>query len=770
MKVHPSLEELLPSSLQLRMRSIDDGEVELFELDAAVQLIHVGEDSFGLCNVRESTPLLFVTLNTGFDVRLSVCGNKPELLLLAKSLNFSTTCSTTPPMHRPSIACADSLDSKSESKATASSRSTTAQSTAGEVAFSMRPGVGSRSDHGARRRRLVSIESSAISEHARASDFPSDFPSANSIGSSDLLDSVSEGWSHVSTKSHKALDESQHDFRSFDRFRIPWQPDSDAPVCNFPSCGTRFFFARRHHCRMCGMVFCDNHSRSMIQIRCLGYFKPVRVCEVCTRNVAELRKDSRFIHHDDQLLYALLLQRLWLEHDREVAKELAGITKCADPSRPSTQDELRECSVGAAWNLDAAQSVVSRAGSEGQSEAAHSSAVDRVEDAAPTEPIAVPNRLSLQISHSGVSGRAGVLSYHAGPKKSKRRKKRAGNKRVQLKIQHLPEQSMLHQWQTDGNTLVQQSKVYACTPRRFSYPPAKDVKATRISLFLRQLANTDASRRPECSGSTKLPAAANSPHPSRSRPQLRFRDKLTSEKVNQPKMSAAFRLQIPDQAMGIRVPRRTPLHTAASSRKPTTPSYCSANDGSFSAKSSDAQATPSPKRRQSLSTLKVSSSASRSWLHRRHSSHSLFARGSLRMPVLANAKGSPSASPSKRTASEGTGSNEGSLWTEDQVSSYGDSEPLFVFGEMEAYPSSPQPDSRTTVIQRRPGRHHAAVCLSPVGACRMNVRRRTSTLSHMSAAHTATVGEGDCIAASRGSSPLRHEFGTCSEPFGFDPS
>ncbi|EEB05177.1 ubiquitin-protein ligase E/phosphatidylinositol(3)-phosphate binding protein [Schizosaccharomyces japonicus yFS275] len=41
--------------------------------------------------------------------------------------------------------------------------------------------------------------------------------------------------------------------------RAKWQPDSEAIEC--VSCGTPFtFFHRRHHCRKCGFIFCNNCS------------------------------------------------------------------------------------------------------------------------------------------------------------------------------------------------------------------------------------------------------------------------------------------------------------------------------------------------------------------------------------------------------------------------------------------------------------------------------------------------------------------------------
>ena len=60
-----------------------------------------------------------------------------------------------------------------------------------------------------------------------------------------------------------------------------WQPDADARECG--ACRVMFtLFRRRHHCRACGRVFCNDCTRS----RCLFvnaeyYANPQRVCQAC---------------------------------------------------------------------------------------------------------------------------------------------------------------------------------------------------------------------------------------------------------------------------------------------------------------------------------------------------------------------------------------------------------------------------------------------------------------------------------------------------------
>ena len=62
-----------------------------------------------------------------------------------------------------------------------------------------------------------------------------------------------------------------------------WCPDRDAEECFRVGCGTRFSFfgERRHHCRLCGGIFCDSCSSSRLRLPDLGYDSPVRVCARC---------------------------------------------------------------------------------------------------------------------------------------------------------------------------------------------------------------------------------------------------------------------------------------------------------------------------------------------------------------------------------------------------------------------------------------------------------------------------------------------------------
>ncbi|KAI4268338.1 MAG: hypothetical protein LQ337_007902 [Flavoplaca oasis] len=68
--------------------------------------------------------------------------------------------------------------------------------------------------------------------------------------------------------------------------RAHWKPDSNAPVCDAPTCHKSFnLFERRHHCRHCGHVFCNTHSQHQIPLDHNAEFHPEgapsRACQHC---------------------------------------------------------------------------------------------------------------------------------------------------------------------------------------------------------------------------------------------------------------------------------------------------------------------------------------------------------------------------------------------------------------------------------------------------------------------------------------------------------
>lgn len=65
-----------------------------------------------------------------------------------------------------------------------------------------------------------------------------------------------------------------------------WKRDANAIICDGPTCQKGFgWFQRRHHCRHCGNVFCDEHSNLQVPLDQDAEYHPlgssVRSCEHC---------------------------------------------------------------------------------------------------------------------------------------------------------------------------------------------------------------------------------------------------------------------------------------------------------------------------------------------------------------------------------------------------------------------------------------------------------------------------------------------------------
>jgi ankyrin repeat protein len=63
-----------------------------------------------------------------------------------------------------------------------------------------------------------------------------------------------------------------------------WMPDSKAKDCI--ECGKSFsVINRKHHCRNCGLIFCDKCSSNRVKIPSKGFNSAVRVCPPCKREL-----------------------------------------------------------------------------------------------------------------------------------------------------------------------------------------------------------------------------------------------------------------------------------------------------------------------------------------------------------------------------------------------------------------------------------------------------------------------------------------------------
>lgn len=75
-----------------------------------------------------------------------------------------------------------------------------------------------------------------------------------------------------------------------------WKPDEQAESCE--GCREPFSFTRRrHHCRNCGGIFCNNCSEKRATIPDLKDQDPVRVCDSCCK---ALSKPTKSGNHKEQ--------------------------------------------------------------------------------------------------------------------------------------------------------------------------------------------------------------------------------------------------------------------------------------------------------------------------------------------------------------------------------------------------------------------------------------------------------------------------------------
>ena len=90
-----------------------------------------------------------------------------------------------------------------------------------------------------------------------------------------------------------------------------WVSDSKTTHCAHAGCGKvfdRFGLSgvRRHHCRVCGRVFCGEHSAHRLRLNSSAQYdatgEPQRVCEGCFRAAQEPEKPASSLAHRNATL------------------------------------------------------------------------------------------------------------------------------------------------------------------------------------------------------------------------------------------------------------------------------------------------------------------------------------------------------------------------------------------------------------------------------------------------------------------------------------
>ncbi|XP_070571161.1 1-phosphatidylinositol 3-phosphate 5-kinase-like [Ptychodera flava] len=84
-------------------------------------------------------------------------------------------------------------------------------------------------------------------------------------------------------------------------FKQYWMPDSNCKECY--DCGDKFTtFRRRHHCRVCGQIFCNRCCNQEVPGKFMGYSGNLRVCTYCCKVVLSYAQSAdgnfRALHED----------------------------------------------------------------------------------------------------------------------------------------------------------------------------------------------------------------------------------------------------------------------------------------------------------------------------------------------------------------------------------------------------------------------------------------------------------------------------------------
>uniref|UniRef100_A0A0N4ZTH4 1-phosphatidylinositol-3-phosphate 5-kinase n=1 Tax=Parastrongyloides trichosuri TaxID=131310 RepID=A0A0N4ZTH4_PARTI len=99
--------------------------------------------------------------------------------------------------------------------------------------------------------------------------------------------------------SDKSSEEKNKELKKYDQseFKRYWVPDSTGKECY--DCHERFnAFRRKHHCRICGQIFCAKCTNNTVDGAVLGYREFLRVCNYCKTNVKSNDKNLKVNEYD----------------------------------------------------------------------------------------------------------------------------------------------------------------------------------------------------------------------------------------------------------------------------------------------------------------------------------------------------------------------------------------------------------------------------------------------------------------------------------------
>ncbi|XP_048339156.1 1-phosphatidylinositol 3-phosphate 5-kinase-like, partial [Sphaerodactylus townsendi] len=107
-----------------------------------------------------------------------------------------------------------------------------------------------------------------------------------------------------------------------------WMPDSQCKECY--DCSEKFTtFRRRHHCRLCGQIFCSRCCNQEIPGKFMGYTGDLRACTYC-RKIA--------------LSYAHSTDSNSIGEDLSALSDSSSCVSVLDPGEPRTPVTSRKAS------------------------------------------------------------------------------------------------------------------------------------------------------------------------------------------------------------------------------------------------------------------------------------------------------------------------------------------------------------------------------------------------------------------------------------------
>jgi len=130
---------------------------------------------------------------------------------------------------------------------------------------------------------LISRSTTFTNENSLMSQLSDDCsPQTESIGSDDI---ITQNTSQTRV---------QNERERLSELILPpiWVPDELVSVCT--QCCSQFtIIRRRHHCRNCGQIYCNNCSNNFMPLVRYGYIKPVRVCNRCHQQLEHVSPQTQ---------------------------------------------------------------------------------------------------------------------------------------------------------------------------------------------------------------------------------------------------------------------------------------------------------------------------------------------------------------------------------------------------------------------------------------------------------------------------------------------